>query len=144
MNKRLKRNQDRKDKLVKAPKACPSLSFRYLTDNKKFNFQYFRENKTELGEMAPALFERLVEITSRSWEENRALGKYEGGYEVIPYRELKFHADSSCDLLTENSQILVFRYSGKRYRILGFRDGQNPVYYIIGFDFDHDAYNHGA
>jgi hypothetical protein len=46
--------------------------------------------------------------------------------------------------LSEDSKIIVFRFNNQKSRILGVRSQEcNSILYIIGYDWDFSAYNHG-
>ena len=48
----------------------------------------------------------------------------------------------------DDEKIYIFRFktadNKNNGRILGFKKDRCPIYYIIGFDFDFSAYDHGS
>jgi len=124
----------------------PTFSFLHLTTNKKHNFSYFgTSQKTDLQKTQKNCLDRLIEISNKDWRSWLNLGKYIG-CEPLDYSIMHFQAHGIS--LASDENIYVFRF--KLYnnkddgRILGFRKGKCPIYYIIGFDFDFSAYDHGS
>lgn len=121
----------------------PHISFRYMTKNSDHNFDYI-ENCVDRDQalIATNLFRRLEEITKLSWQQLGADRK-QNGYETLRRKQIKF---KGTDANTEDSKVYVFRFdthrgSGKG-RIVGFKDSPCSALFVIGFDFDFDAYNH--
>ena len=154
MSKKLK-NQTRKvkingaDALKSIGESCeqyPTFSFLHLTTNKKHNFSYFgASQRSDLQKTQKNCLDRLIEISTQNWRSWLNSGKYIG-CEPLDYSIVKFEA---CGIsLPSDENIYVFRfrlYNNKDDgRILGFRKGKCPIYYIIGFDFDFSAYDNGS
>lgn len=118
----------------------PSFSFRYLTQSRKYNL-YGLEPGRAREEIYDALTRKLGEISSRSWLDWGQLRR-EKGFETIPYGQIRFQANDAS-LLSSDSKIIVFRFNSDNMRILGYKKSPCAVFYIIGFDFDFSAYDHG-
>lgn len=126
----------------KKPLEKPHFSFEYLTSNNNFNFEWFTSKaKRDKTEAKAALIDRLIEISSSSWLFWNSLDK-KHGIETISIRELNF--SPSGYKFSSDEKVTVFRFFNQKYRIIGFKDTSLPTYYIIGFDFDYSAYNHGS
>ena len=123
-----------------------SVSFQMVTNERRYTFEQFEEN-IRLGFQArKALDELLVELSSHTW---RDLGKRRkeqfGGFESLSLSQIKSCLYKKSDL-TPDMSVWVFRFSGKQYRLIAYkRAGDNEnVLYILGYDFDHSAYDHGS
>lgn len=116
-----------------------AFSFKYLTTEKKYNFG--KLDKGGKREWCTALFERTVEISSESWL--TWLNKEKGvGIETIPAESLNFSPKDRC--FSPDEKVAIFRFNKGRGRIIGIKESKSPVFYVIGFDTDYSAYNHGA
>lgn len=118
----------------------PAISFRYLTTNKDYNFEYFKDvSKKE--NMFVRLTEYMADMTSKSYAELIVAAK-EQGCEMIEY--WRFHSMKPNGLsLAKDEKLYIFRFSKQDYRVCGVRIDSCPTMYIIGFDFNYSAYNHG-
>lgn len=113
----------------------PAISYRYITTNKRYRI----DNKD--GKLAYILHNRLIEIMQNDWKYWHTQNK-KRGLETINYSEINF---SPCNYtLTGDEKIIVFRFDGDDKRILGFKKNNCPILYIIGFDLNYSAYNHGS
>lgn len=119
-----------------------SFSFRYMTTNKKHNWDYFAVSQFRDKVKAYDAFIAVMTLLSRKNRIDiiKMSRKDEGGSERIPYNQLNFRAGNDCMAL-EN--VRSFRFGKGDYRLIGFWSRQSSVFYIIGFDFDYSAYNHG-
>lgn len=125
------------------PPSCtqiPHVSFRYLTSNSSYNFNYF-SNKNNALEAKAELYDRIESITKDTWLHWNGLPKDRGGIETINSGQIKWSPNGYS--LTNDQKLIIFRFNSNNYRIIGFKDGQCPTFYIIGFDFNYSAYNHG-
>ena len=71
----------------------------------------------------------------------------ETGYEMIPFSDFKLNLDSiKRNLkLSSDSKMIVFRFNNQNARILGVRSQEcNSILYIVGYDWDYSAYDHGS
>lgn len=123
-------------------------SFKYMTNQKEFNWQKFK-NSGDLRKDISILnefHERLDSMSKGGWEDLRTRSKDQGGRELLDYSQIYFSAyDPRNDLkLTKDSKCMVVRFGGKKYRLIGYRSKLCPsLFHVIGFDFAHNAYNHG-
>jgi len=116
-------------------------SFVYLTTNTDHNFLYFKKNKSECYKVKAALYDRIEEITKEPWLYWYGQSKF-NGIETIPAKEIKFKP--SGYEFSDGDKVIVFRFNGDKGRIIGVKLDSSPFYYVIGFDFDYSAYNHGG
>lgn len=128
-----------KAKVTLPEKQCdqyPAISYRYMTTNK----QYSLKDKCEPIMLAHILHKRLLEITQKPWiywsQQDKGYG-----FETLEYSRININP-SGCEL-TGDEKIIIFRFDSSRCRILGFRKDSCPTLYIIGFDLNFSAYNHG-
>lgn len=93
-----------------------------------------------------ALIERMRQLGQISIDEARARGK-EAGSEHIPYKSLSKPMQGICDsieIISKDSDLTVFRFQQNNFRILCKADMNHAnLMYIIAFDFDYSAYDHG-
>lgn len=124
--------------------STPSFSFVYLTKNKKYNFDYFTDKmKVELKEKQADLTKRLIEISQQTWQYWYNQSKF-NGIETLDFTAIRFTPNNLE--LSPDEKIIVFRFSSGNCRMLGVKNqdcSSCATYYIIGFDFDYSAYNHG-
>lgn len=117
----------------------PAISFRYLTTNKKYNFEYHKDQK-ELSEMMLSLSERIVELTTQSYSYWLGLNKYKG-CEILDFWQFNSMKPKGIEL-SNDEKVYVFRFNQQNYRLCGVRVDKCPTLYIIGMDFNYSAYNH--
>lgn len=125
---------------VKEPDK-PVLSFVYLTSNSRYNFEIFGKDKHNRLTAKEDLVDRLIQLTQQTWIFWQSLGKKQGGLETLKASSINFSPQGYT--FSEDEKVIVFRFASEDYRIIGFQDSSSPTYYIIGFDFDHSAYDHG-
>ena len=127
-----------------APISTPkiSVSLRYLTPNKNFNFDFFGKNFRDKATAFEKSIEFLQHLTSKTMLEISTLSKFDVcGFETIPFAQIKFNPD--VVILGKDAKIHVFRFgTGGNYRMLGFFEGEQALLNIIGFDFNFSAYSH--
>lgn len=120
-----------------------SFSFAHITTNKRYNFSFYKkdEMRKEL-ETREGLDDLLQTLSRSTWEEilQRRHESF-GGFETIP--RVSIHFQPSWNL-AEDSKVCVFRFRQNDCRMLGIRAKESDVLYIIGFDFDYTAYDHGS
>jgi len=117
----------------------PSFSFQYLTTNKDYNFE--KLDKRQKLEWKSALVERMIEISQKSWQSWLNMDKKQG-FETIPANRIHFNPNGYE--LSDDEKIIIFRFNSQKGRILGIKGNGCSVYYVIGFDTDYSAYDHGA
>lgn len=115
-----------------------SFSFRYLTSNKNFNFE--KMDKRQKMEWQSALTERMIEISKSSWSYWHSLPK-EQGTETIPVEKINFSPNSY--FFSADEKVIVFRFKSQKGRIIGIKNKDSSIFYIIGLDCDYSAYDHG-
>lgn len=123
-------------------KKCPenmAFSFEYLTNNKHYNFG--KLDKSNFLEWNTELLVKIVELTHNSWQHWFSLSK-KNGAETIPFKQVQF-TPNGYDI-SDDEKVIVFRFKSGNGRILGIKDGNCPIYYVIGMDVDYSAYNHGS
>jgi hypothetical protein len=119
----------------------PAFSFAYLTANKRYALDGVSDASAR-RELAANIVDRLCEICQRDWKHWYSLPK-ERGIESLPMHRINFSPSAAAP--TPDKKILVFRvkgHAGSDARILGMREDGCPILFIIGFDFDHSAYDH--
>ena len=120
----------------------PAFSFRYLTSNSTYNFDYFSTSQTVEKEKALAeLSKRVSEITCNTWLYWGSRGK-KIGHESMQYSNLNFTSSSLPEDFTKDQKVYIFQFSNHSYRIIGVKLGYCPMFYVIGFDFNFSAYDH--
>ena len=84
----------------------------------------------------------MQEISRHTLLELRDRGKESfGGFEKLPRARIQFRPSWN---LPEDENVLIFRFKSSDYRMLCVKDKKREVLYIIGFDFDFSAYDHGS
>lgn len=120
-----------------------SFSLEWMTRNKSYSFSGF-DRKRMCDELTArqALSELLALLSRSTWSEVLARRREElGGTEQIRYSELAFEADA-VELLRD-TRALSFRFGSGKYRALGIKMPNDNRLYLIGYDFDYSAYDHG-
>ncbi len=118
-----------------------AVSLKYLTHNDKYNFSHFSDSeKNDKKNAALALYEWMAANTGVRWNELFMRPK-QSGAETIPMDRLKFEPYGISK--NEFDKFISFRFNSAKSRIIGIKDGDCPILYIIGFDFDFSAYEHG-
>ena len=126
--------------------ALVSFNFKYLTDNKSFNFEYFSNDMRNRHDAYEALCKRLQELSCFGIDKLMYMQKTQR-CESIPYINFDDSFKSVLDkieVVSKDSKLWIFRFSSGNYRIIAksnVLDGN--ILYIVGFDFDHSAYDHG-
>lgn len=118
-----------------------SFSFSYLTDNKRYTFEYFGSSqmREELN-ARKSLDDLLKSLSDLTWIAVLRKRKNEFcGAETIQIKATKLSL--SHYKISEEEKYIVFRFHNQKYRLLGLKI--DNVFYICGFDFDHSAYDHG-
>lgn len=122
------------------------ISFKYSLKDKRYTIDAKLGGKSKCNKDLQMLFEKLVTISHTSWQELKSRPR-EVGYEMIPVSEFHINMGNiKKELeLSEDSKIIVFRFgTSQKYRLFGVRcKGCSSILYIIGYDWDYSAYNHG-
>lgn len=113
-----------------------SVSFEIITTNSKFNFNYFSSKMIrEKAKAYDELHRLLAEISNSYFKKlinkikNKGLEKLE---------DINF---KPCKQLYNDENIYVMRFNQQKYRLIFIL--RDNIVYIIGFDFNYSAYNHG-
>lgn len=120
------------------------LSFRHLTTNKRYNFEYFKNTDIRKNlEARQALDKLFIEITKIEWGEAIRRGKNRfGGCEKFPKYQL---ADIKIPNMkvTDDTPIYTFRFGNQdEYRVCGIKEKGCHALYIIAYDFNYSLYKH--
>lgn len=121
----------------------PSFSFVYLTKNKNYNFEFFSKQKRDRQEAQSKLTERIIQISQEPWDFWYAQSK-DVGIETIPFDQINFSPNGLE--MTPDEKVIVFRFASAKCRIIGVKGklcSSCATYYVIGFDFNYSAYDHG-
>lgn len=117
----------------------PAFSFRYLTTNSTFNFDYFGKDKTAADVAAQELALRIIEVTENPYTYWSGKSK-DIGIETLPFYQLKVKPNKLET--SSDDKAIVFRFHKQKYRIIGIRLESCPTFYVIAFDFNFSAYQH--
>ena len=122
------------------PLHYPVLCFKHLTKDKKFNIKYFRDDKEKLKAYG-SFFYLVGSIQETDWLTLYQKSKA-SGLETIPSNQINFKPYNYK--LTPDEKVIVFRFYHGKYRLIGVKSAKNKdVLHVLGFDFDHSAYDHG-
>lgn len=121
------------------------ISFAFVTENKKYNFDYFRDSMHREEIAARRSLDRLLnELSINTWLALGQRSKYQiGGFEKIPCDSCNNSIFNKFPV-SPDSNIHSFRFGdGDSYRMIGIKPTNCHRINILGYDFDHSAYNHG-
>ncbi len=121
------------------------VSFAHVTENKDYNFNYFKNNRARDNlDARKELDKLLASMTSKTWREAGELRKTDlGGYEIIPFDQFKSIQIKHMSV-AKDTPIYIFRFNSQQYRLCGIKEKKCNVLHIIAYDFDHSLYNHGS
>ena len=123
-----------------------SVSFRYLSNNRSRNFEFFGDKRwREKTRALEQFFSFLQRLTGKHRLDVMKLSKdVDCGFENLPFSAV--NCTPSGYNPSADKSISVFRFGDNgnegNYRLIGFFENNSPVLYIIGFDFDYSAYQH--
>ena len=126
---------------LKTSEEYPVFSFRYLTTNKNYTLDCFaKAQKNERGRTANELFLKLLFISNNSWKNLGLSDKYTS-YETIQYVQLNFQPNEL--IIKPDEKIHIFRFGhDNNSRLICYK--KNTTLFIIGYDFNFSAYDHGS
>lgn len=125
-------------------KAMPLFSFAFTTETKNYNFNYFNNDFRKELDVRQNLDRLLKEISSNTWVSLSSRSRYQlGGFETLSFDQVSCSPHNLT--LAKDENIFSFRFGpADSYRLLGCRKHGCQVLYIIGYDFNHSAYDHGS
>ena len=118
----------------------PAFCFSHVTNNTRYNFKFFGNDKNNELIARHSLDELLEYLSHRSWLQIMQTPKTGmGGYETLDYSSLRF---APIDFSISNDEkVSVIRFGkGDAFRIIG--KWKEPIFFIFGYDFNYSAYNH--
>lgn len=141
MTKRLKERKDRNIIILDGEKQESYIHFCFaeVTSNKDYNFNYFAKNKSKELEARKSLDELIDYLSREKWHNVIALRKEtKFGYETLHARKV---AESIWKgKITPDGTVSVIRFHKQEYRLIGIY--KESVFYVFGYDFEHNAYDH--
>jgi hypothetical protein len=126
-----------------AGKEYPAFSFRYMTTNKDYNFQHFKNDTHNAMEASHFLVSKLMEVSQHNILELLSWGK-ERGFETIPHVQIRKEIFVDGIALPDDDKLYILRFGHQDYRMICFKQPDaNGLFHIVLLDFDHSAYAHG-
>lgn len=116
----------------------PIFSFKYLTDNKKYNFDAIPKN--ELKQFKVQLVSKILELETKYTTKTLFALRKPKVFEFFNIEDLKFKPNKIN--YSNDTKIYIFRVTSD-YRMICMYSDVAPIFHIIGFDFRFNAYNHG-
>lgn len=141
MSNRLRKTKQKNNKINKTINNDYYIfDFKYITTNKKYNFKFFKEEKSNKNEAYDELIKRIYSISNYTTDKFLLLGKQQG-LETIKYHQLNFQPNG-LDISADDKFISI-RFNKDKYRIICIKSVKyKNVLHIIGFDFNFSAYKH--
>ena len=119
-----------------------SFNFTYLTNNKSYNFSFLKQN-AKLGEFVKRLFNTIEKISSISTQAFSSCGIFS---DSLCFREIKSKYKNSLSIL-DNEKIFSITLASKHHeRMIIYKENTletKNILYLLMFDFNFTAYNHG-
>jgi hypothetical protein len=81
---------------------------------------------------------KLINISKLSWAKLRQVDRHTLGYETLNRKSLSFDIPPH---LTDDIFIIAFRFHD-RAAMIGFKDREHGIFYILAFDRKFKVYNH--
>lgn len=120
-------------------KEYPIFCFKYLTTNKRYNFEHFSNVQEQLKNKS-IILDETIRLQQKTWME-WGLENKKTGFESIYVNQLNFKPKNLN--LSNDTKAIVFRINSQNWRIIRIRSEYfKSVLHVIGFDFDFSAYNH--
>ena len=145
--KRIKDNKVEKITTIPVKENKISFNFMYLTNKKDYNFDFFNLDKANKLKAYISLHDKMQQLSEITMQDCKARGKISGS-ENIKYNDFNESFKSilkNIEIVSKDSSLCVIRFNQQNYRLIcktGIID--NDVLYVIGFDFNYSAYNHGS
>ena len=116
--------------------------FQHITKKKQYNIENTKDKSVYRD-----FYKLISRLSLSTWNDLQKKGKDNGGYEVLDYSTLKYsisdNTNSLGQTITDDTKLFVFRFGGKKYRLLGYKSSTCvPTLYILGFDLDLTLYDH--
>lgn len=128
-------------KRVKKQDGTPSISMRYLTKDFSYRAERFEKQPVERLQMLDGLYQLMNQIGNMTWTAWIMRSRKQGGPEKISKEQIR--STIIPQYAEQQSFFLSVRFgNADKYRLLGFRE--DDVFYVIGFDLDFSAYEHGS
>lgn len=119
-----------------------SFNFTYLTKNKNYNFSFLNQN-AKLGEFAKRLFNTIEKISSINTQAFSSCGIFS---DSLCFREIKSKYKNNLPIL-DNEKIFSIALASKHHeRMIAYKENTletKNILYILMFDFNFTAYDHG-
>lgn len=135
---------------AQVPSGLLKFSFAYSCDDPAYGLADEKHLKDGLeAQKARALYICLQKISLLSWNAFEQLGKFRGGPESLPVSMLRsrnlLQKLEQANLADEVQQVLSIRFGQEQYRLICWRTPAQPdVLYVLGADWHHSLYDHGA
>lgn len=128
------------------PKSAVFFGFEYMTSDSKYNFGHFKD-WPKRNEALKEWSDFLVRLSRFSWTELQRQRKDQFGFETLEKAQFKNSLFNTLRMkkdLADDTKMLVFRFGGQKYRMVGMKSNSCPAaIHVIGFDWDHSLYDHG-
>lgn len=119
-----------------------SFNFTYLTKNKNYNFSFLKQN-AKIGEFAKRLFNTIEKISSINTQAFSSCGIFS---DSLCFREIKSKYKNNLSIL-DNEKIFSIALASKHHeRMIVYKENTvetKNILYILMFDFNFTAYDHG-
>lgn len=127
-----------------------SFSFAYLSEDSQYGTNYFGNKNTRDGfVMYQELMARLRVLSSIPITNILDMNKIQG-LEYMPIKYFCHSIQNTCRQLQNNQdacdtqKLIIFRFGKQKYRMICVKAKEiSGLLYVIAFDFDYSAYNHG-
>jgi len=117
----------------------PIFSFKYLVNNKKYNFEAIPDN--ELKDFCKKLIEKISKFEKEYTIRSLFNLRKDNVFEKVTIENLYFKPSNIK--YSNESVVFVFRITSD-YRMICMFSDVAPIFHVIGFDFRFNAYNHGS
>lgn len=148
MNKKIKFSQS--PKAANSSKEYYSFSFAYLSEDSQYGIGYFGNKKSKDGFLMYQDLMRKVKCISQTpiidiLDMDKSAGLEQISIKYFSTAIQHLHQIMEKQERIQNTQkLIIFRFGKQRYRMICTKDENNHnLLYILAFDFDYSAYNHG-
>lgn len=116
----------------------PIFSFKYLTNNKKYNFDAIPPK--ELNDFKVQLLSKIQTLETQYTTKSLFSMRKSEVFEHFSIERLYFKPQGL--IYSNDTKVYVFRITSD-YRMICMFSDVAPIFHIIGFDFRFNAYSHG-